>query len=337
MALRLIEVVLPKGHEQGAEELFADQPILGLWHERPQAGPNTLKILLAGENTERVLDLLEKRFSPFSDFRAVILPVEATIPRPEPPEKEASGADQVTPSEEEKQRAARVSRQELYNHIADAARVSRVYVVAVVLSSVVAAIGLMSGNIAVIIGAMVIAPLLGPNVALSLATTLGDFPLALRALKASLVGVTTAFSSSFLLGLLLAVDPATPEIIARTKVGLSDIVLALASGSAGALAFTTGISTAVIGVMVAVALLPPLVTSGLLLGAGHVQLALGAALLLMANVICVNLAGMITFLAQGIRPRTWWEADRAWRATRIAIALWVTLLGALAVLIRWSR
>jgi uncharacterized membrane protein len=62
--------------------------------------------------------------------------------------------------------------------------------------------------------------------------------------------------------------------------------------------------------MVAVALLPPLVTFGMLFGAGYLQEAFSAILLLFTNIICVNLAGVITFLAQGIRAITWWEADR---------------------------
>jgi uncharacterized membrane protein len=115
----------------------------------------------------------------------------------------------------------------------------------------------------------------------------------------------------------------------RAKVQLGDIVVALASGSAGALAFTTGVSATLIGVMVAVALLPPLVTFGLLLGGGHTVLAMGALSLFLVNLICVNLAGVTTFLVQGIHPATWWEKDRAAKATRIAIVLWVALLAVL--------
>ncbi|MHB1093870.1 DUF389 domain-containing protein [Thiobacillus sp.] len=69
----------------------------------------------------------------------------------------------------------------------------------------------------------------------------------------------------------------------------------------------------------AVALLPPLVAFGLLLGSGHAALAMGALSLAMMNLICVNLAGVTTFLVQGIRPATWWEKDRAVKSTRIAI------------------
>ena len=79
----------------------------------------------------------------------------------------------------------------------------------------------------------------------------------------------------------------------------------------------------------AVALLPPLVTFGLLLGSGRPALAMGALSLLLVNLICVNLAGVTTFVVQGIHPANWWEKDRAKKATRIAIGLWMAMFAVL--------
>jgi uncharacterized hydrophobic protein (TIGR00341 family) len=134
----------------------------------------------------------------------------------------------------------------------------------VVLSTIVAAVGLYYNSAAIIIGAMVIAPLLGPNMALSLGTTLGDLSLLHRAILTALAGIATTMVLSVIIGMLVQVDPASPELALRNGVGLGDIAVALASGCAGALAFTMGVSTTLIGVMVA--LLPPLVAFGLLLG-----------------------------------------------------------------------
>jgi uncharacterized hydrophobic protein (TIGR00341 family) len=157
----------------------------------------------------------------------------------------------------------------LYEDIKDAARCSRVYLAMTVLSTIVATVGLYYNSVAIIIGAIVIAPLLGPNVALALGTALGDLSLLRRGLLTALVGIGTAMALSVLIGVLLQVNPASPEVASRTGVGLGDIAVALASGSAGALAFTRGVSATLIGVTVAVALLPPLVTLGLLLGGGQ--------------------------------------------------------------------
>jgi uncharacterized hydrophobic protein (TIGR00341 family) len=197
------------------------------------------------------------------------------------------------------------------------------------LSAVVAAIGLLRDDLVVLIGAMVIAPLLSPNVTLALATTLGDFAMAKGALKAKGVSVAIAAVLALLIGFVLGVDPQVKAVASRTHVGPADLALALAAGTAGTLAFTSGLPGAIIGVMVAVALLPPLVAAGLLLGAGHPDLALGALLLLSVNVICVNLAGVVTFLVQGVRPRVWWKAERAKKAAKRALLLWAALLAVL--------
>ena len=89
--------------------------------------------------------------------------------------------------------------------------------------------------------------------------------------------------------------------------------------------------------MVSVALIPPLVAFGLLLGSGNTLLALQALVLLSINMICVNLAGVFTFLLQGVRPLNWWEAPRAKKASRYAIMVWVSLLVLLSVLLLLSR
>jgi len=172
-----------------------------------------------------------------------LLPIEASLP-------DTGQKQNETVSEEEQFKAKeRIRREELYSDIETAAQITKVYMAMIIFSSIVAAIGVLNNNVAVIIGAMVIAPLLGPNVALSLATTLGDLSLAKNALKTNILGIALAIGISTSLGLVLFVDPAIHEISSRTSVQLTDIVLALASGSAGVLAFTSGASAALIGVL----------------------------------------------------------------------------------------
>ena len=150
---------------------------------------------------------------------------------------------------------------------------------------------------------MVIAPLLTPNVALALATTLGDTQLAKRAFKTFAIGFCLSLTIAIALGLFFEVDLSIPAIASRTTIAISDIALAIAAGAAGTFAFTTGLPGTLIGVMVAVALLPPLMTSGILLGDGKFFAALNAFLLVATNVICINLAGVVTFLFQDGRKR----------------------------------
>ena len=182
----------------------------------------------------------------------------------------------------------------------------------------------------------VIAPLLGPNMGMALAATLGDSTLAKRSLKTNLNGIAVAVLIAIALGWFAEVDVANSEITSRLQVSYADFVLALASGAAGALTFTSGAPGSLIGVMVAVALLPPLMVFGLLVGDGQFQTSLNALLLLITNVVCVNIAGVAMFLYQGVRPNKWWEAKQAKKQTGIAIAVWIALLGILSIIIHFE-
>jgi uncharacterized hydrophobic protein (TIGR00341 family) len=352
MTLRLIEMVIPEGEREGLERVLTrggqqlldiwiepvqgvwERPLKGVWNKSFERNLILVRILVSAEESESLINMLDARFKKDDGYRILVLPVTASLPRPPEEEKE----EVKSPGSKDKNRKAskRIGREELYSEVASVG-VSKVYIFMVVLSSIVAAFGVLKDNVAVIIGAMVIAPLLLPNVSLSLATILADIGLARRALKANFVGVGTAIVISYALGSFLPVDPQGSEIASRTVVGLGDVALALASGSAGALAFTTGVSATLIGVMVAVALLPPLVAFGLLMGSGHESLAWGAMLLFVANFIAINLSGVATFLAQGIRPRKWSEAKRAKRASIAAMVLWLLMLALLVYIILGSR
>lgn len=328
MPLRLVEATIPNEDLAEIPELIGDIEVVHVWTSQAtsesEGETGLARILLDSQHTEALSDLLVERYGSRDDFRLIMLAVEATLPVVEEPGE--NGDDDDGEAESESDASQRISREELYEDVAQASRLTRAYVAMVVLSSLVAAIGLIRGDVAIIIGAMVIAPLLGPNVALSLACTLGDIDLAKRSLKTIAAGVTAAALLSLLLGVVLTVDPAAPELTARTRAAVGDIVLALAAGAAGSLAFTSGVPAVVVGVMVAVALLPPLVVAGLLAGSGHWVPATGALVLLVTNVTCINLASVATFLLQKVRPRTWWEADRAKKATKIAVATWVVML-----------
>lgn len=338
MALRLIEVYLPLDQTDRLDELVgpdAEERTIGIWEEWHSEDQALIRLLVDVEETEGLLDTLHQAFSNVEEFRVLLLSVEATLPRPEPPEEEEeAGEGEAVEAEEEAddRKTSRISREELYTQLSDQVRPSPTFLVLVALSTLVAAVGLVNNNVAVIIGAMVIAPLLGPNMALSLATTLGDLDLAQRAVRINAIGIGAALGLSIVAGILLPLLPSIPDIAGipevdlRSRAGIGDIALALASGGAGALSFTLGLSTAVVGVMVSVALLPPLVAFGMLMGAGSWMEAFGALQLLLVNVICINLAGVMTFLVQGIGPATWWEAKKARRATRRAIVVWAILL-----------
>lgn len=344
--LRLIEMIIPESGLKDLKEVLKDQRPINLWvqplteiwiypegDEEAKLVENSvmIKVLLHEENTEKLLDTLEQKFSQSKGFRINLISLAASVPLPQALEaSQAEGAEDVANNE-------RISRQELYSSIENSASVSKVYLALIVFSSIVAAIGLLGDNPVIIIGAMVIAPLLGPIMALSLAITIADRPLARNALKAGLIGLALILGISAALGYFFSADPTNSEITSRLKVNLVDIALALASGGAGAIALTSGASGTLVGVAISASLLPPLVIFGLMLGSGNIYLAQGTLMLFLVNLICINLAGTAIFLSQGIKPSTWWEAKRARKETTIAILIWLVLLTALALIIQVSR
>ncbi|MDH4219004.1 MAG: TIGR00341 family protein [Candidatus Aminicenantes bacterium] len=337
MPLRLIEIILPEGYLNVAEGLIQENDPLDFWKEEITEGQMRMKVLVPTEKTEPMMDALEERFYKIDGFRMVLFAVEASVPRPKKKENTHLTSIELQATKKLEKRGARIGREELYSDVDKMSRLSWVFIILIILASVVAAVGILRNNVVFIIGAMVIAPVLGPNVALSLGTTLGDGELSQRALKTIALGIVTVFVVSAIVGMIFRVDTQIPELVSRTEVNFGDIVLALAAGSAAVLSLSSGLVSALIGVMVAVALLPPLVTTGMLVGAGHWDLVTGSLLLFLVNFICVNLSGVITFIAQGIRPLTWWEANRAKKATRNAIILWTGLLFLLVLLIYLSQ
>lgn len=345
MPLRKIEIVVPDEEESSCKDLLDDETVIHYWRDHSEHSGHILKVLVDAVDTENFLDKAEKKFNNSEGFRLVMVTVDATLPRIEKEEEEngddeddgnSDASGEAEEEEEDKIKNIRVSREELYTEISDAVDLNRVYMSLVMLSTVVAALGILRDNTAVVIGAMVIAPLLGANVGLSLSTTLADWELGFDSIKTNAAGISVAAVISILLGMLMPVDSELYHIASRTEVHLSDIALALASGAAGVLAYTMGMSTAVIGVMVAVALLPPLVVAGLLIGDMQWDLAYYSILLLFTNIICVNLAGIATFILQGVRPRTWYKSQKAKKYNKIALLIWISLVIMLAAAIYFA-
>jgi uncharacterized hydrophobic protein (TIGR00341 family) len=327
MGLRLFQVCYPGDAETDIEELLDELSVVDVRKERISEDEWFARIILPDNEAERALEILEEAFSSSDRFRGVILAVEATIPRPNLDE------DEKEETAEEKAEKTRISAEEIYQSMADAAHISTVYVVLVLLASIVAAIGLLHDDVAVIIGSMVIAPLLSPNMALSLATTLADAKLARKALVSGVSGILIALAIGVLFGMLFSVDATGAEIASRADINLMYVLLAFAAGIAGSLSVTKGVAQAMVGVMVAVALLPPIVAGGLLLGSRLWTDAAGALLLFGVNMVCINLAGVSTFLVQGINPRSWWEKEKARRTALTALFIWLTVLAVLVVAI----
>jgi uncharacterized hydrophobic protein (TIGR00341 family) len=278
-----------------AKELEASDYRFG---EVGKDGMRAMRLLLADDKIQTVLDSLQNILETQPAARIVVLPVEIALPLP-------------SEQERKEEDSAMEAREALYEEVEKNSRLDLNFTVLVILSTAVATIGIIENNEAVVIGAMLIAPLLGPNLAFGLGTALGDISLMRKSALSTFSGILLAITLSAVISYYWPFDVSSPGIIARSKVGYDSVALALASGVAAALSMTTGLSSVLVGVMVAVALLPPAATLGLMLGHGELNLAFGAGLLLAINVVCVNLAIKVVFFFKGIRPRTWWETKKA--------------------------
>ena len=167
------------------------------------------------------------------------------------------------------------------------------------LSGVIATLGLLADSVAIIIGAMIIAPLIGPITGIAYATTVANRRLLRRSFLTLATGVLFTVLISFLVALVIGLDNVTPEILARTNPTLLDLVIALAAGAAGAFANTRRrIADALPGVAIAVALVPPLSVVGIGLALSNSSLAFGASVLFITNLTGIIFSGVIILLLQ---------------------------------------
>ncbi|WP_179271059.1 TIGR00341 family protein [Rubricoccus marinus] len=183
------------------------------------------------------------------------------------------------------------------------------------LSGAIATLGLLLNQTAVVIGAMLVAPLLGPLLGLSLALAIGDGRLAAHTFLTILCGMLGVIAVAAGLTLVLPFTEVTSEIAARTRPTTLDLAIAIFSGLAGAIVTVSRerrLSASIPGVAIAVALIPPLGVSGFGLATGQWALVKGSLLLFGANLGGIVIMGMLAFLAVGMHRDDVREAARKW-------------------------
>ncbi len=172
------------------------------------------------------------------------------------------------------------------------------------LSVLLASLGLVADSPAVIIGAMVVAPLMGPVLGVSAAVVMGWPRRGVLQAVVVLVAAAGAITLAALISIPLGTFETPPaELLARTKPNVRDLVVAMVAGTVGAYTMVRReAAEAMAGAAIAVALVPPLATVGISLSAGRMDMAVGGAMLVLANVAGVMFAGAITFIFVGFVP-----------------------------------
>ncbi|WP_227669404.1 DUF389 domain-containing protein [Psychrobacter sp. NG254] len=179
---------------------------------------------------------------------------------------------------------------------------SKMYFIMNILSAIIASYGLVTNSAAVVIGAMLVAMMLGPITGVALAIIDHRMPLLRKSLITVIAGVSLVVLVGFIVGWLHKDQPLTAEILSRTQPTSMDLMIALAGGTAGAYAMVSPhLSVAVVGVAVATALVPPLAASGILFANGEMQLGLGALLLAVTNIIAIQFTNALVLWLLGFR------------------------------------
>ncbi len=197
------------------------------------------------------------------------------------------------------------------------------YFVLIVLSCVIASLGLLMDSPALVIGAMLVAPLMSPVLGFALGLVEGDLRLLRLSVEAVFKGATLAALVAAFVGVLSPLKIVTPEMLAQSRPNLLDMAVALASGMAGAYAVARkDVSAALPGVAIAATLTPALATMGVGASGGDFRVAAGALLLFVTNIAAIVLAAGLVFLVLGMRPGSWGEeSKRQLRQRLIAILL----------------
>jgi uncharacterized hydrophobic protein (TIGR00271 family) len=194
-------------------------------------------------------------------------------------------------------------RSAVYREIREGARPDIDFFVMITLSATIATLGLLLNSGAVIIGGMLVAPLMSPIIGVALAIALGNVRLLRDAAESTIKGVFLGLVVALFLASILPIGGTTEEIVIRTTPNLLDLVIALASGAAGAYAMSRkDVSAALPGVAIAAALVPPLGVAGIGLAGRQFSVASGGLLLFGTNLVGITLAGTVNFLLLGFRP-----------------------------------
>lgn len=189
----------------------------------------------------------------------------------------------------------------LFQSISEMYSAKASYCLMVVLAAVVASLGLLTNSTAVIIGAMLISPIMGPILGISFSISTGISKMMARSFGTLALGVLLALVVSIFMTRISPDPNLTSEILARTHPKIADLLIAIASGAAGAYTLCIASSmTTFAGVAIATALMPPLCVIGIGLSMSDYAVALGGTLLFSANLIGINLAAAIVFWLMGI-------------------------------------
>ena len=205
-------------------------------------------------------------------------------------------------------RGKRAAREEILSDIKELAELNRNYILYSVFASVIAALGLLTDNLVMIIASMIIAPYIGPILGTSLGIVLNRDDLRRNGVKSEVVGILLAILTGFVFTSITPFSTPTGQIMIRAYPTYYDVIFAIAAGLAVALSVVSVASMVLVGVAIAASLVPPATNIGIGLSfalkgvPGAYDIIIGSSLLLLINILAITTMCIIFFWFEGITP-----------------------------------
>ncbi|MFB6137270.1 MAG: TIGR00341 family protein [Halobacteriaceae archaeon] len=330
--MRLIQLTVPAGNRETALGVLDAEDVDYVVTEETSGREVAVVVHfpLPTEAVEPILDRLrdagigEETYTVVLDARTVV----------------SEHFDELSERYAEEADTERIAREELKSTAGELAPSLPTYAVFTVISAVIATAGLLLDSPAVVVGSMVIAPLIGPAMTSAVGTVLDDGEMWSRGIRLQVLGLLIAVGSAAAFGLvvktLMLVPPGLPvtelaEVRERLAPDFLSLAIALGAGVAGAASLTTGVSAALVGVMIAVALMPPAATVGIGIAWGMPTVAAGAGVLALVNWLSINLAAIVVLWYRGYRPESWFHLEEARSSTVKRVAVLAVAIALLSV------
>ncbi|WP_071391268.1 TIGR00341 family protein [Haloprofundus marisrubri] len=321
--MRLVQVMVPAGKREAILDLLDDEGIDYALSDET-SGREYIAIVSIPLPTNAVEPVLEKlrEAGIERDAYTVVLDAETVISR------RFDGLREKYDEEEEN--GDRIAREELIASAQQLAPEMPVFVTMTIISAVVATAGLLLNDAAVIVGSMVIAPLVGPAMATSVGSVVNDRDLFIKGVRQQVTGGVLAIVSAAVFALVLRLTGVVPfgvqevfqveQVRLRLAPDVLSLAVALGAGVAGALSISSGVSAALVGVMIAAALVPPIAVVGIGIAWGSPATVLGSLVLVLVNFISINFTALGVLWYMGYRPVNLFQRPSAEDATFRRIA-----------------
>ncbi|QFU82428.1 TIGR00341 family protein [Natronorubrum aibiense] len=302
--MRLVQLTIPTGKRQTILETLDERKIDYVVTDEDSSREYTAVVYfpLPAPAVEPVLDELQETGID-DDAYTVVVDAETVVSRRFQALREEYEHGDVGTD--------RISRQELQAEADSLTPTFSVYAIMTIISAVVATAGLLLDSPAVVVGSMVIAPLIGPALGASVGSVIDDEELFRNSVSYQIIGIILAIGAAAVFAWAVRITNIVPpglniasvgEISERLAPDLLSLVIALGAGVAGIISIATGTSVALVGVMIAAALIPPAAAAGIAIAWGQPSAAIGSTALVLVNVLSVNLAGLLTLWYVGYRP-----------------------------------